>query len=41
MTLQTFVTNITDNDEVAAEPANGAYVYGFYLEGAGWELGRA
>ncbi|CAG9313552.1 unnamed protein product [Blepharisma stoltei] len=41
MTLQTTVTNFLEPDEIHNYPENGAYVHGFFLEGAAWELGRS
>jgi dynein heavy chain len=40
MVLQTDIINIRNPDEVAEAAEHGAYIHGFYLEGAGWELGR-
>jgi len=40
MNLRTDVTNIKDISEIQEYPENGAYVHGYFLEGAGWELGR-
>jgi len=40
MTLKTDVLNIKDPKEVTSSAESGAYVHGFFLEGAGWELGR-
>lgn len=40
MVLRTTVTNVLTPQEVTEAPENGAYVHGFYLQGAGWELGR-
>jgi dynein heavy chain len=40
MTLKTDVTNIKDPAEILEAHEFGAYVHGFFLEGAGWELGR-
>lgn len=40
MTFKTDVINIKDPKEIAELPEDGAYVHGFFLEGAGWELGR-
>ena len=40
MTLKTTVTNVTNKDELTEHAENGAYVHGFYLQGAAWELGR-
>jgi len=40
MCLKTDVTNITDHEEIQAYPEAGAYVHGFFLEGAAWEMGR-
>jgi len=41
MCLQTTVTNFIDPEEIHNYPENGAYVHGFFLEGAAWELGRS
>lgn len=41
MTLQTTVTNVNDSEEIHNYPENGAYVHGFFLEGAAWEMGRS
>merc|ERR1712166_325981 len=40
MTLRTDVLNIRDQKELQEHAEAGAYVHGFFLEGAGWELGR-
>jgi dynein heavy chain len=40
MTLVTEVTNSKDKAEFPEFAENGAYITGFFLEGAGWELGR-
>ena len=40
MTLRTDVTNIKDYKEMQEAAEIGAYIHGFFLEGAGWELGR-
>ena len=40
MTLHTTITNFNDPNEIQAYPENGAYVHGYFLEGAGWEPGR-
>lgn len=40
MCLQTDVTNTMDPTEITARPADGMYIYGYFLEGAGWEIGR-
>lgn len=40
MTLKTTVTNVLTPGEITEPAENGAYVHGFYLQGAGWELGR-
>jgi len=40
MNLQTDVTNTINHQDIQEPPENGAYVHGYYLEGAGWELGR-
>ena len=41
MTLCTDVTNIKNWEDLPGNAESGAYVHGFYLEGAGWEMGRA
>jgi dynein heavy chain len=40
MMLKTDVTNTRDPKEIVETASKGAYVHGFFLEGAGWELGR-
>jgi dynein heavy chain, axonemal len=40
MTLKSDVTNTKDPKDIAELPEDGAYVHGFFLEGAGWEMGR-
>jgi dynein heavy chain len=40
MTLKSDVTNTKDPHEISEVAEDGAYVHGFFLEGAGWELGR-
>ena len=40
MTLHTTITNYMDHNEIQAYPENGAYIHGYFLEGAGWEPGR-
>jgi dynein heavy chain len=40
MCLQTEVLNTEDKAEYPEFAEAGAYVNGFFLEGAGWELGR-
>jgi len=40
MCLRSDVRNEADPEEIADAPESGAYVNGFSLEGAGWELGR-
>lgn len=40
MCLQTDVLNIKDPVEIPGPAETGAYIHGFFLEGAGWELGR-
>jgi dynein heavy chain len=40
MVLQTDVCNIRDPAEITEAATNGAYVHGFFLQGAAWELGR-
>lgn len=39
MALQTNVTLFKGAEEVPGPAENGAYVHGFVLEGAAWELG--
>lgn len=39
MAVLTQVTSLKDRTEVVADPETGAYVDGFYLEGAAWEHG--
>lgn len=40
MNLRTDVTNIKDPAEILENAENGAYIHGYFLEGAGWEMGR-
>lgn len=40
MTLMTEILNTKEKTEFPEFAADGAYIYGFFLEGAGWELGR-
>lgn len=40
MTLKTTVINIEKPKEVTERPEVGAYIHGFFLQGAKWELGR-
>lgn len=40
MCLKTDVLNFRDPEELASSADRGAYVHGFVLEGAGWEMGR-
>lgn len=40
MCLKSDVRNELDPEEIAEAPDSGAFVNGFSLEGAGWELGR-
>lgn len=39
MVLKTEVLNIKDKNNITEPAEDGAYVHGFYLEGAGWDLG--
>lgn len=41
MCLQTDVLNIKDVEEISSAAESGAFVHGFFLEGAGWEYGRS
>lgn len=40
MVLKTDVINIRDPTEIAESAENGAYIHGFFMQGAAWELGR-
>jgi len=40
MCLKTDVTNTKDPADITEAAENGAYIHGFFLEGAGWEIGR-
>jgi dynein heavy chain len=40
MCLRTDVLNTRNIDELPGSAESGAYVNGFFLEGAGWEMGR-
>jgi dynein heavy chain len=40
MMLMTKVTNTKDPEEIEAPCEIGAYVHGFYMNGASWEMGR-
>jgi len=40
MTLKSDVTNTKDPKDIPELAEDGAYIHGFFLEGAGWELGR-
>jgi dynein heavy chain len=40
MTLKTDITNTKNWEELPGPAESGAYVHGFFLEGAGWECGR-
>lgn len=41
MELKNDVTNFREPDELPGFAESGAYVHGFYLEGAAWEFGRS
>lgn len=41
MCLRTDVTNTRDTNDLPGPAESGAYVHGFFLEGAGWEMGRS
>ena len=40
MCLETTVLNIKDTIDIAEPAEDGAFINGFFLEGAGWEPGR-
>ena len=40
MCLQTNVTGFMTPEELTSKPDSGAYISGFFLEGAAWEMGR-
>lgn len=40
MVLKTDIVNIRDFNEISEAATNGAYIHGFFLQGAAWELGR-
>ena len=40
MVLKSDVLNTKDPKEVTEHPEDGAFIHGFFLEGAGWEMGR-
>ena len=40
MVLQTDVINFRDPADIPEAASNGAYIHGFFLQGAAWELGR-
>lgn len=40
MCLKTDVLNTKDVEELSGPAEAGAYVHGFFLEGAAWEYGR-
>lgn len=40
MMLMTTVTNTRDPAEIEAQPEDGSYVHGFYMNGSSWEMGR-
>lgn len=41
MCLRTDVQNSKNMEDFPTRPEEGAYITGFFLEGAAWELGRA
>jgi dynein heavy chain len=41
MVLKSEVTNTKDPEELPGSADNGAFVHGYFLEGAGWEEGRS
>ena len=40
MTLRTDITNTRSHEDLPGPAESGSYVHGFFLEGAGWEMGR-
>jgi dynein heavy chain len=40
MVLQTDIINTRNPDEITEAAESGAFIHGFFLEGASWELGR-
>lgn len=40
MVLKTDILNIRNHEEIAETAEDGAYIHGFFLEGAAWENGR-
>ena len=40
MILRTTVLNIDKPKDIAEKPEEGAYIHGFFLQGAKWEPGR-
>lgn len=40
MCLRTDILNNRDPEEMPGSAESGAYIHGFFLEGAGWEMGR-
>ena len=40
MCLQTDVLNVEDPEQIPENAENGAYIHGFFLQGAAWEMGR-
>jgi dynein heavy chain, axonemal len=40
MVLKTDVVNFRDPADIPEAAANGAFIHGFFLQGAAWELGR-
>jgi dynein heavy chain len=40
MILKTDILNVKDWNDLESRAEKGAFIHGFFLEGAGWEMGR-